>query len=58
MTEATCECWVRRASYEREHNTEFHLNESRGQQNGLIEEVKEARITVTLLLDTLGWCWK
>ena len=58
MTEATCECWVRKANYKREHNIEFHLNKSKGRQNGLIEEVKEVRIMVTLVLDTLVWCWK
>lgn len=58
MTEATCECWVRKANYEREHTVEFHLNKSKGQQNSLMKEVKEVRVMVTLVLDTLVWCWK
>lgn len=58
MTEATCECWVRKASYESEHTIGFHLNKSKGQQNSLIKEVKEVRIMVTLVLDTLVWYWK
>ena len=58
MAEAACECWVRKASYEREHTIEFHLNKRKGQQNSLMKEMKEVRVMVTLVLDALVWCWK